>query len=478
MDYSYPISERTIANILAYFHQNPTRLTKRKQLSAKTLRLLAEHINSPNRLLTKVSDHQRLAAHLILLRAADLLQVVDATMCVAVETISWLQGERSEQLATLLQIVRDRSRWHTAAHALKVEDQLIITAQAFVEQTLVRLSKHRHEIKNMAIQPDVAADEWHILLTDHHPMQTYFQLYQLTQWENWTYQKLTSLTVGYAAQRGWTLVQSLQILETATNAPVPFSLKQSVTRWHSNSKSHQLRPVYLLTTQHQEQLDQLLVRRQIRAKTHKRIGPRHAIVSSQIEKPLRRCLHQQRIPLATALALTKAAFDQTYLAELVLIGVGRILSEPGLPRHAAPPETLTPHQISEIEQRAEKLLAELRRTIAGFDQNPVSESLAVESLISWISDAIESEQSIRIHYHGLADDKPRWRTVEPEWIETRKELAYLHAFCQVADAERVFRIDRICAIEAQDLTALETAVETVERQPPVMSNRSYEFATP
>ena len=442
------MNHRTIANILAYFYQHPTQLTKRQQLPTKILRTLAEHINVPSPHLTKLHHHQRVTAHLILLYAAGWLHTIGSTVSLTPQAWEWLWCNPNEQCLHLLHIARRQSSWSNAVQHWKIDAHQSLICQAFVEQALVRLNeKAPVPTIPVKIQPESTSPQWVVTSADHYPMLTYFQLYQFTQWKNWAQQKLTPLSIGYAAHNEITLDQIIETLETATTASLPPTLKRLLTQWHANANSYQLNPVYLLTTQRQAQLDQLLQRRQLRTQTYKRIGPRHVVVSSKIERPLRRWLHKQGIPLATTRPAVPTV-DQTYLAKLVLAGVGRILSLSGLPHHVSPPEGDTPHQIVEAEQRASQILSDLRRTIAGFDQTPVKETVAVEALINWLDDAIETAQPIQIHYQGLTDEKPRWRTVEPEWIETRNQLTYLHAFCHVADDERVFRVDRIRAIEA------------------------------
>jgi hypothetical protein len=37
--------------------------------------------------------------------------------------------------------------------------------------------------------------------------------------------------------------------------------------------------------------------------------------------------------------------------------------------------------------------------------------------------------------------------VRPLWLEQRADLYYLHAYCYRAEAERVFRLDRVMGFE-------------------------------
>jgi predicted DNA-binding transcriptional regulator YafY len=42
---------------------------------------------------------------------------------------------------------------------------------------------------------------------------------------------------------------------------------------------------------------------------------------------------------------------------------------------------------------------------------------------------------------------PRRRTVQPLWLEQRGNLHYLHGYCYLAEADRVFRLDRVLDVE-------------------------------
>ena len=66
-----------------------------------------------------------------------------------------------------------------------------------------------------------------------------------------------------------------------------------------------------------------------------------------------------------------------------------------------------------------------------------------QELIDHIQQAMAAEQWLDIAYQSLVDRRPYWRRVYPLRLEARGRLYYLHAYCALAEADRIFRLDRI-----------------------------------
>jgi proteasome accessory factor C len=71
---------------------------------------------------------------------------------------------------------------------------------------------------------------------------------------------------------------------------------------------------------------------------------------------------------------------------------------------------------------------------------PVEESLAV------IQEALAEGQALEMDYYTAGRDELTHRLVEPYRLEQRGDVHYLVGFCHRAQAERVFRVDRIRSI--------------------------------
>lgn len=84
---------------------------------------------------------------------------------------------------------------------------------------------------------------------------------------------------------------------------------------------------------------------------------------------------------------------------------------------------------------------------------PAPESLSV------LKAAVEQRQVVRITYVALATNERTVRDVEGSSVFFNLGNWYLSGFCRSAQAERVFRIDRIAAIEVLDVTYEATSME-------------------
>jgi proteasome accessory factor C len=119
-------------------------------------------------------------------------------------------------------------------------------------------------------------------------------------------------------------------------------------------------------------------------------------------------------------------------------------------------------------------------TFIGSDQAPPALTRAVEKLtaavlpdasslvyfdvpapdsLSTLRDAIENRRVLQITYVAIATNERTIRDVEGSSVFFNLGNWYLAGFCHLADAERVFRVDRIASVDALDSTyELNTAV--------------------
>ncbi len=136
----------------------------------------------------------------------------------------------------------------------------------------------------------------------------------------------------------------------------------------------------------------------------------------------------------------------------------------------------TPPDLAAAEVAAEQTMAALRQVIAGWAPFPPwpEGGLPVEESLPIIKQALSTGQALQISYYTAGRDELTHRLVEPyrlEWRggssaeqsqenvtptneETQKaneskkqsKIGYLVGFCHRAQAERVFRVDRIHSI--------------------------------
>ena len=71
-----------------------------------------------------------------------------------------------------------------------------------------------------------------------------------------------------------------------------------------------------------------------------------------------------------------------------------------------------------------------------------------------INESIREENQLRIRYYAYGKDENSTRTVHPIEIVNRDNNYYLHAYCEVANDYRLFRLDRILEVETIDKSNL------------------------
>ncbi|MBF82044.1 MAG: hypothetical protein CL522_01360 [Actinobacteria bacterium] len=71
-----------------------------------------------------------------------------------------------------------------------------------------------------------------------------------------------------------------------------------------------------------------------------------------------------------------------------------------------------------------------------------------------INESIREEKQLRIRYYAYGKDESSTRIVHPLEIINRDHCHYLHAYCEVANDYRLFRLDRILEVETIDKSNL------------------------
>lgn len=71
-------------------------------------------------------------------------------------------------------------------------------------------------------------------------------------------------------------------------------------------------------------------------------------------------------------------------------------------------------------------------------------------LRSTLEDAVRRQVQVRLDYHVPARDASTRRVVDPLAVVAREGHVYLQAWCHAAGGERLFRLDRVLAVEVLD----------------------------
>lgn len=90
--------------------------------------------------------------------------------------------------------------------------------------------------------------------------------------------------------------------------------------------------------------------------------------------------------------------------------------------------------------------------IATTDQRNADRTARVADLKAQLGSAITANRQVRIAYYVPARDEITTRRIEPQAVVDRDGHSYLDAWCHAAEAQRLFRIDRIDSVEVLEDT--------------------------
>jgi hypothetical protein len=178
-------------------------------------------------------------------------------------------------------------------------------------------------------------------------------------------------------------------------------------------------------------------------------------------------LAAQNIPLDAPKTLPGSAAETTpeytWLALQVLAGLSALIELPISIPHAeleTAEARLTAEERAELDYLAQNMLEGLQQAIRGRDAFFPAPRPANEAWLENTRTALNEERCLDIAYQSLVDNQPSSnavtrhysRRVEPLRLEQRGSLYYLHAYCYLAEANRIFRLDRIHACELAECT--------------------------
>jgi predicted DNA-binding transcriptional regulator YafY len=129
------------------------------------------------------------------------------------------------------------------------------------------------------------------------------------------------------------------------------------------------------------------------------------------------------------------------------------------PLRLTPPEALgllaaglTIVESDQAPQALRSAVDKLMAVIAPDDSGVIAVDVPTPPHVGLLRETIDERSPVLINYVGLASNERSERVVEGHSVFFNLGNWYLSGFCQEADADRVFRIDRIEAIEVVDGT--------------------------
>jgi hypothetical protein len=310
--------------------------------------------------------------------------------------------------------------------------------------------------------------------------------------------RITPASFARALQRGWSAPALLDALEHLAERPLTGQERAMLRAWAEAAGRMAVRRLTVLEVTDPAIISHLAATRRGRDLIVRTLSPRAVVVDeARLDLLVRRLTHQEGVPPAVwsweygvgsresgvrsrgsggALhrgrpsrrdartpnsllptpysrlpSLRSSGAAHVWLALRVYQGLGEIIRLP-----ARTPQTLLEYlaaladedDLAAAETAAERVLNALREAMIGRvsfppypeDGLPLAESLAL------IRQALAGGQALEMDYYTAGRDVITHRIVEPYRLEERHGVHYLVGFCHRAQAERVFRLDRIRAI--------------------------------
>lgn len=440
--------------VLAYCAYYTPKFLSGRCLAATHLRRLSAWLNHPVPTIRSARQHPMLALHLAVAQGCQLVSCDSGTWRVTQLGMEWVAADNLTQLEYLVKQLQDDMIWQETLAKLNLTDTLGLDNRTYALQQLERQRTENHSagIAKWRHLPD---EDWRLDLPEDLPLLTLFHLLQMGSWlsedrpgQEWL---ATQYSIARAAQSGYGINQIEYTLINATGEPLPENIRKQLAVWYAVHDSYEVKPVYLLSVKQPEQLLPVLTHGLMKRQVQEQIGRRHAIVSPGIIPGLRNWLAKQDIPLAESETKSENVdidAGTVWLALEVLRGLQKMLPLALPPMRVGNVQEDLEAEIgdivqAEMEVRATQILTAVKQAIRGKDAFFPAIHTNAETILEMITTAMNTDQLLDITYRGLVDVEPYLRRIEPLRLEQWHQLHYLHAYCYRAEANRVFRVDRI-----------------------------------
>jgi hypothetical protein len=289
--------------------------------------------------------------------------------------------------------------------------------------------------------------------------------------------RLTPASFARALGRGWSAPALLDALDRLAERPLTGQERAMLRAWAEAAGRTAIRRLTVLETTDPGVIARLAATRRGRALIVRTLSPRAVVVDpARLDQLVRRLEQQEGVPPAvgsgeSGVESLSREFElgvrtpgsnsqlptQTpyssgaahlWLALHVLQGLGEFIRLP-----ARTPQALWeglaalagPDALGAAETAAEAALEALREALVGRVPFPPwpEDGLPVEESRAVIQAALAGGQALDMDYYTAGRDALTRRVVEPWRLEGRGGVIYLVGFCRRAQAERVFRLDRI-----------------------------------
>lgn len=449
------ITLESCTKLLAYCQYYSIPYLSGRGLPASHLQRLTHWIGLPNMKIQSVRQHRFLAAHLVLMQAASLLQHDNNLWFCTPFVEHWIEQTPLEQYQSLISAI-DRC-WKTIVEQENLTDCFDSAYSTFVRQSLERQQNtDEKRVLSYAAWEKMSDVEWQLTIPSRLPTSVLFHLLQLGDWNPQESLRISAISIAKARQHGYGINFIEPLLTEATQQVLTPTQQAQLLDWYLAAKNYQIQALYLLSTAQPGQLGEIMSNRRLARQIHEQISPRHAIISSSLITPLARWLVKQnkhlQAPILEDGEIKNKLHPSTFnwLGLKLLIDLKELLAIPFPAPNSLLDEAagaLTPEEQTDLAYMAQQIIHELKQAIRGKDAFfPTQEAISHE-VIEQVSQAIETESALLIAYQALGEVKPCKRQIQPLRLESRGNLYYLYAYCYRAETNLIFRLDRITSLE-------------------------------
>jgi hypothetical protein len=313
-------------------------------------------------------------------------------------------------------------------------------------------------------------DEWHI----HLPAMSLFYLqahmasyadYVSTsrqQGIGHTY-RLHRLSLARAAARGYGLPALLETLRSV-GCPITSEIYTILEQWHDEGRRFHLQYALLLRSRTAQEMSLLYNFPNLNDLLGEALSPTAAILSASAPDVISQ-LAEQGIFIETGASYREVARIKEQEEQLVANPAdgarwlaGRLYTLLAefllLPFPAATLaldsiwRRLPAEEQAILAAQAERAEAALRSLLDGFVTTPAPTPSDPAQWLAQLETAIASESTLVLTYFTAGRNLLTRRLIQPYWIEERRGILYLRAYCHSAERVLIFRLDRIQGLEA------------------------------
>jgi len=269
--------------------------------------------------------------------------------------------------------------------------------------------------------------------------------------------RVTPAAVRRGMELGYHASTMIQALADLLDKPIPAAAAEKIQRWAQEAASLTMQSLTVLTCADAAALQRIRADWRLRPLTGALLSPHHLVIQTDQADLLRRKLAQRGFALtvpesSTPDSQSRTQTEATYL--YLAISLYRQLAQ-FTPLESPIPgdvvrglrQQLSPERVEAVEQSAGRMVDNLRRTMTG--QQVARGGIAQNdptNIEQTIQAAHQQRTAVTVRYYSPYTGEETTRTIEPTMLYTRNGARYIEAWCQLDEAERTFRMDRILAI--------------------------------